>query len=61
VVLREGKCNFNLEYWCDDTDRGKLSVQNNPISAPNGPIEIPRGMAWVRSWNFVVRDLRVMA
>jgi hypothetical protein len=45
VVLREGKCNIILGYWCDDTERGKLSVQNNPVSVPNCPVEVPHGMA----------------
>jgi hypothetical protein len=45
-VFGEGECNFNLGHCWDDTDRGKLSVQNNPSSAPNCPLEFPHGMIW---------------
>jgi len=59
--LGVGECNFNLGHWWDNTDKRKLIVQKNPLSVPNSPKEIPHGMSWIRSWTFVVSDLRVMA
>jgi len=36
---------FNLGYLWADTDRGKRSVQNNPVSASNCPTEFPHDIA----------------
>ena len=61
VCLREGECNFILGYWWYDSDRGRRSVQNNPVSVSNFTTEILQGIAWDKSRTFVVRELRLTA
>ena len=61
VCLGECEYNFNFGYWWDGTNRGKGSVQDNPVSVSNCPKEFPHGIACDRSRILVVRSLRLTA